>query len=933
MPQQIINLSTNENIIDFAADYIFKSDKKIALLSGGRRPFLFIRKKLAEKNGKPFFLPEFFKNDEFIEKIIFDNTRFIKISDIEAAFMIYEIVKNESPQLLNGNFSFASFFEWSFEILHFIEQLDLESVTEKKLECIKANAEIGYDVPENINNLLKNIFKIRNSFHNNLEKLSKTTKGYSFLKAASIETEKLANSFDEIVLIAPFYLHKTEFAIFKKLYSIKRLVVLLQGNPKEYGILSDLYSAFGKTPLKIKSSKDKYKLNVYSAFDDQSQGALLKNLLKSYGESDLNKTVVIVPDSTMLQSIISEVSSVTDKYNVSAGYPAGKTAVFSLLNAVIKAQNSRKQQYYYSRDIIKVLNNPLVKNMRFFGKNAISRIVAHKIEKAFDQGSKSYLNNKMFVSFEDIINEKQLVDEISCTITEAWKYISPKKIIKILNEIFEVFFICWEKVDSFYSLSDVLFKFLEKIYFLSSADSYPLNIEAMDILLSLSKEIKFGDVAQVKFHSEEILDILKKFLKDKRIALPGSPLKGLQILGLLEARNLTFENVFIVGMKESSIPVIKKDYSLIPKDIMHALGIEMVKKEYEIQRYHFKRLVAGAKNLSLIYPDSDTDERSRFIETIIWNKQLESKNINAVKINKFVLPKFSLKCCTKRKYEKTRDIKEYLKNMIYTYSKIDVYLNCKLKFYFKYVLLLDERREIGQELSGSDIGNFIHSFLKDALYANLDIEEIKSLKFEKEYLSKLEKKFTDCTFFKFREDAFMIKNVLMHAMTNILRYERQRTYKNIYDCEKKYVSNIKTSLGETYNLNCIIDRIDSYDKDYFILDYKTGNVPDDIISQKHFALLDSDFDRQSIKKAVKSLQLPLYKYIFEKNTGFTALDCGIYDVKKAKINFFPREKEVYEKCMRVITAILDEINAGESFEFDEKDKVNCKICPYFYMCR
>ncbi|MDR3253713.1 MAG: hypothetical protein LBT07_01950, partial [Endomicrobium sp.] len=375
MSGEIINIDIHDNIIDFTAEYIFKSSKKILLISGGQRPFLFIRKKLAQKQGKSFFPPEFFTNDEFIEKIIFENTELIKISDIEAAFIIFEIVKDEMPQLLNGKTSFAHFMEWSFEILSFIEQLDLENVPEEKLKAVKANAEIGYDVPENINNLLKNIFKIRKSFHNSLEQSSKTTKGYSFLKAASMKTDLLAGNFDDIILMAPFYLHKTEIEIFKKINSSGKLTVFTQGDPSKYDILARIYAEFGKPLPNVKNEKDNYKLNVYSAFDDQSQGALLKNLISGYSKDDIDKTVVVVPDSTMLQSVISEISMVTDRYNVSAGYPAGKTAVFSLLNAVVEAQLSRKEQYYYSIDIMKVLTNPLLKNLRFFGESYISRII------------------------------------------------------------------------------------------------------------------------------------------------------------------------------------------------------------------------------------------------------------------------------------------------------------------------------------------------------------------------------------------------------------------------------------------------------------------------------------------------------------------------------------------------------------------------------
>ncbi len=169
-------------------------------------------------------------------------------------------------------------------------------------------------------------------------------------------------------------------------------------------------------------------------------------------------------------------------------------------------------------------------------------------------------------------------------------------------------------------------------------------------------------------------------------------------------------------------------------------------------------------------------------------------------------------------------------------------------------------------------------------------------------------------------------------MKNILYYERLRFYKNIYGCEKKYLSNIKTRSGKTYKFNCRIDRIDTDGKNYMIFDYKTGDTLDSIVSNKYFDMISNDFGRQNIKKAISSMQLPLYKNVFEKETGFAVSECGIYDIKRAEIIKFPEKKEIYDKCIDAIRSLLDEINAEESFEFDEEDKVNCKICKYFYIC-
>ncbi|MCL2144849.1 MAG: PD-(D/E)XK nuclease family protein [Endomicrobia bacterium] len=953
MSSKIINISMRENIIDFTCGYYAKSGgKKTAFISGGKRQFLFIKKKLAQAAGTSFVSPAFFTNDDFIENAVFDNTDFVKIPDIEAAFMIYEAVQDVAPELLKGKKSFAGFLQWALEIASFIEQLDLEKVSGEKLKNITANADIGYDVPENINDLLKNMFKIKDSFHSSLEKASKTTKGYSFLKVSGMDFAQLAGEYEEFILLAPFYLHKTELEIFKKIFDAGKLTVITQGDPENYDSLNKIYSYFGSAIEKSAKSGDAIRtvhsenarsekpfdadLNIYGAYDDQSQAVLLKNLIAKMPEAEYDKTVIIVPEAKLLQPVMSEISAVTDNYNVSAGYPASKTAVFTLLRSVTAAQLSRKNENYYVKDLIKTLSNPLVKNMRFFGDPSLTRIIAHKLKQAFDRDSKTSLSGKIFVSFEEIYNASAVLESISKSSAGASGYINADKLKNVLSDIFETLFCAWEKPETLNAFAEELHSFAEKLCELSIVSTYPLNSEAIEIILSLSRQMKYGKVARARFAQNDILNIFSDLLEDKKIPLPGSPLKGLQVLGLLESRNISFENVFIVGMTDSAMPAVKKESPLVPKDIMFALGIEMAKKEYEIQNYHFNRLISQAKKISLIYPDNEKEERSRFIERLVWDRQLKSGSLDCAKTKKIAFPSLKISNSGKKRYEKSDKIKRYLKKMKYSYSKIDTYLRCRLEFYFRYVLGLDEASEIGAELSGSEMGSFIHDFLRSVFYEGMESSGLKKSGFKEHFFHELEKFFENCFELKFREDAFLIKKVLEHRMGKVLKFEREREFDGIYCCEKRYAAILKTDKTD-YNVECIIDRADKKGGGYIILDYKTGSVSTPLVSKKFGELISSGLNRENIKKAVKSLQLPLYKYIFEQSEKADVCGCGVYDIKKAEIHdFFSNcvdAQRIYDGCKDIIKFVLDEISEGDYFEFDKKDGGNCKNCRFFYICR
>ncbi|MDR1696199.1 MAG: hypothetical protein LBR69_06190, partial [Endomicrobium sp.] len=267
MSSKIINVPMNENIINAVCGHISGRQSagadfgKTAVISGGKRPFLFIKKELALRSGKTFYSPHFFSNDDFIERIMFENSDFSKISDLEAAYILFETVESEAPVLLKNSKTFESFLQWAYEILFFIEQTDFEKVTEDKLNNLSANAQIGYDVPDNINELLKNIFKIRKKFHETLESSLQTTKGYSFLKCSEMPADILCGQFDEIVLTAPFYLHKTELEIYKKIFDGGKLTVFAQGDPLRFETLKKIYDYFNYPLPETKDPENKFTLN------------------------------------------------------------------------------------------------------------------------------------------------------------------------------------------------------------------------------------------------------------------------------------------------------------------------------------------------------------------------------------------------------------------------------------------------------------------------------------------------------------------------------------------------------------------------------------------------------------------------------------------------------------------------------------------------
>src|SRR3989338_2505924 len=231
------NLSENflENLAGFIEDNFLKKGKdmsRVAFLFGGRRPALFLTKELSKRIKKGFALPKFFSIDEFAEYIVAKKGAFSRVSDLDACYIIYDLAKSIAPDILKNRESFSKFLPWASEILSFIEALDLEDIKTEPLEDIQFKADIGYDIPENINAMLGSVVSLREAYHRALKEKGAYSRGLTYLAASRYIREADTSEFDDILVCGFFYLHKAEAGIIKYLYDTKKATLFFQGDAK-----------------------------------------------------------------------------------------------------------------------------------------------------------------------------------------------------------------------------------------------------------------------------------------------------------------------------------------------------------------------------------------------------------------------------------------------------------------------------------------------------------------------------------------------------------------------------------------------------------------------------------------------------------------------------------------------------------------------------
>ncbi|MCP4649380.1 MAG: hypothetical protein GY853_04775 [PVC group bacterium] len=939
---KIITYNFNEHFIDKLAEFIKQNytDKstdlnRIAVVFGGKRPALFLKRALGRKINQSFVPPRFFSIDEFMQHIVKKDRHVVSIPDLEAAFSIFTLAKSKVPQIMKSREKFSEFLPWAREIISFIDQLDLEDITYERLTNIEKNAEIGYEVPEEINQLLEHIVLLRRLFHEKMRKDKKYSRGLLYLSAAGCCADIDLKEFDQVLFCNFFDLHKTEKQVIKHFYDQDRAILFFQKDARTWSQFDELSGYFGQE-ITLREQKSKNPdINLYAGFDNHSQIGIVREVLKQTKDKD--KTVIVLPQAENIIPLLSEISSCVQEYNVSMGYPVRCSTLYSLFDSIHRAQKTKKTDEYYTRDYLGVIMHPLLKNLNLREDGVITRILVHKIEEMLSNKEESDISGSLFIKLDDVEALKILHEKVCEQLQPLGFSITDKDLKDILKQLHSYAFGIWEDCNTLGDFAQSLEEFLSGLVEKSMVSEYPLNIKVIKKLYALSGEFRNRAISREKFSPGEIFRVFDDFFKSEKIAFSGMPLKGLQILGLFETRSLTFDNVIIMDVNESVLPRLSANEPLVPRAVMVSLGLDRLEEEEGIQRYQFMRLIGAAKNVHLVYNDNPDKQKSRFIEEIIWQQEKETKSMNTVCVPRAV---FNAAVLTKKgSIPKDKNIPKLLKNFVFSASSINTYLNCPMQFYYKYVLGLSEKEDMLDELESREVGTFVHELLEDCFKQFAKKTPQIDLAFRRKFFNEFDKRFSKSFQRRMKSDAFMIEHILRYRLERFLDNEAERLVDSVEGLEQDIIKEI--NLGKRkVSFKCRIDRIDRLGNDNIVvIDYKTGSsdiTPRGIKSLQKAAEIP---ERGVIKRVVQSFQLPLYLYCVQEQYKSQSVSAALYNLRTLSFDYFPKPKEYEQKeeslklCMDLLGFIIEEIyDMNIPFEADESDDT-CRYCPFFGLCR
>ncbi len=941
---RIITYNFSDDFIEKIADFVKDGAKgndlsSLAIVFGGKRPALFLKKALAKKFSKCFIPPLFFSIDEFMQYLISKDKNIVRISELEAAYIVYNIAKEKVPDILRARQKFSEFLPWAREILSFIDQLDLENISSERLRNIEKNAEIGYEVPRSINKLLRNIVLIRGLYHKKMQQIDKYSRGLLYLRASEKAKDVELVEFKQILFCNFFDLHATEKGIIKRYYDKDRATLFFQKDQGSWPKFEELAEFFGHDIRPEDVPEKKPDVKLYAGFDTHSQVGIVREVLQ--GIKKINgSTVIVLPEPDTIIPLLSEITSCSDEFNVSMGYPVRRSTLYSLFDALYRAQKTKKQKAYYNRDYLAVLKHPLIKNLAILDEPVITRVLVHKIEEILCGMEESDIGGSLFISLSSVQKLERLLDISKEQLKNMGLSVTRDDLEKVLSRLHQYAFCSWEDISTLGGFAKNMEGVLEVLVAKSDVSKYPLNTKIIQKIFNLCDEFKNKNLKNEKFLQLEIFKIFDEFLKTEKIAFSGMPLKGLQILGLFETRALSFENVIIMDVNESVLPRLSANEPLVPRPVMISLGLDRLEEEEGIQRYQFMRLINSAKKVHLIYNDSPDMQKSRFIEELIWEQEKSSKRMNTE-----LVPRAVFNCEVMQKkgsIPKGDKIEELLRDFRFSASSINVYLKCPLQFYYKYVLGLSEKEDLLDELESREVGTFVHELLEDMLRQFINKTPVIGPVFKKKFFAEFDRRFAKIFSRRMKSDAFMVKQILKYRLERFLANEAEnpdRKIEAIEGLEQDIEKEIRLK-HRAVNFLCRIDRIDRKDHgNIVVLDYKTGSndaVPAGLKSLQKAADNPSRF---AIKKAVKSFQLPLYLYCVQEQYPRQTITAALYNLRTLKLDQFPKARDYGQKdqimqaCLDMLSYIIDEIHdLNVPFVADESDEA-CRYCPFAGACR
>lgn len=672
-------------------------------------------------------------------------------------------------------------------------------------------------------------------------------------------------------------------------------------NKKEFPMPKDFISMADELNLFSNLGQSDKGFTSYTLSTDNGQASLLAEILEAgietrNGSSD--ELAIVLPDEAILPGILSNFPSALSEINISLGYPMKATQAVRLSELIYqlhrtKSEDTAKKTAWHRNTLMELLRHDYLRSANYT-----------EIEELMLKLSKSAR------AYHRIPDSSGLLSLLTQPVS------SGEEFIKRLDEIYS-FLIEEDSTDLPEREKEFIYQYL-----LSVRQFY---LQLTDFSEPLSIELTFR--------------ILNRILRKQKIAFKGEPLKGIQIIGPLETRLLDFSHLIILSMNEGTFPPQSFTPSFIPYSIKQGFGMHTREVKDAIYSYYFYRMLQRCRRADFLIPSSSSggnrSEPSRYIHQLNFSKhfkliQLAAGNkLSITDKHRISVPKQELNL---------HEIKWL------SPTSLNYYLDCPLKFYFRFVLKINTTDEKVETIGMPEFGNIIHYFmqqiyLQGGMVHRPTLENL--LKNDQEIKDRLMQAYDHFGFAEeglilLAENRLIFENLVTYIKA-LLRADLQYAPFEIIGTESETRLTLSTQLG-VVEIKGTIDRIDRKNGVVRIIDYKTGK--DDHVADS----IEGLFDRNNPNRKKAIFQILLYSiaykcaspiqseiqaYIFNLKKVFNDNFDGLIRTKKDKIEINEVESEFTLKIQELVDEIMD-----RNIPFQQTDQVkHCSNCDFNLICK
>ena len=608
--------------------------------------------------------------------------------------------------------------------------------------------------------------------------------------------------------------------------------------------------------------------------------------------------------------------------NVTMGYPLQNTLVYSFVERLLELQKHARisksgEATFYYVDVDGLLSHPYVADV------STSQYAALRAE---------IVNHRLFQVPVSMIATTPLLKTLFHK-TEGWREESEY----LLNVI-----------DTISTASSSGEESAFRSEFLSIA---------FDALVKLQNVVEQCDI---EISKPVYRSLVRRHLQSERVPFTGEPLEGLQIMGILETRNLDFKNVILLSMTDNNFPGSRAtDKSFLPYGLRYGFEIPTAEHHEGVYAYYFYRLVERAENLYMLYSsaadDKSTGEPSRYIRQIEYETNFDINYTN-------VGVEVSLSDSSNIEVEKNDEVFEKLlrftRDKALSPTAFSTYVKCPLKFYFNVVERLRPEDELEESVDNMTFGNIFHE-AADLLYSQIkgdaepaarleelrkrgEVERCVDMAIAKVYFGN-----EDGVLPELGGELLIIRNIVREYLgANLLNYDIRNNDFVVAEteCDVKMDMPIDVEDGSyVVKLGGRADRIDSLNNGLMrVIDYKTGKP------RLNYNGVEALFYGEPIatKRESNIINTLLYSMMLSYERGRDVRPELYYVGSMVREDYSPRFVESIDRKSRTLEAYSE---VAEEFEEQVKktlqemfsrsvsfgqcqDDSACKYCDYQTIC-